>query len=118
MELALTRPRRKELTNKRLSSPEIEKVYVALTGWEKRRVKRGRIYSPALFYQWLVEHPRLGPWIRDYLDGNGILLKSKGYAIRLIWASILFSCYLVQRKWGRICFPVPALKTRSPVQPG
>jgi len=93
-------------------------VYVALTGWEKRRVKRGRIYSPALFYQWLVEHPRLGPWIRDYLDGNGILLKSKGYAIRLIWASILFSCYLVQRKWGRICFPVPALKTRSPVQPG
>ena len=33
--------------------------------------------SSPRFYQWLVEHPRLGPWIRDYLDGNGIPLKIK-----------------------------------------
>ena len=32
--------------------------------------------SSPRFYQWLVEHPRLGPWIRDYLDGNGIDRKS------------------------------------------
>jgi uncharacterized membrane protein YbaN (DUF454 family) len=42
-----------------------------------------------------VEHRHLGPWIRDYLDGNGIPLKGKVYAIGLMWASILFSCYLV-----------------------
>ena len=33
--------------------------------------------SSPRFYHWLVEHPRLGPWIRDYLDGNGIPLKGK-----------------------------------------
>lgn len=58
--------------------------------------------SSPRFYQWLVEHPRLGPWIRDYLDGNGIPLKGKVYAIGLMWASILFSCYLVPLVWARV----------------
>ena len=26
--------------------------------------------SSPRFYQWLVEHPQLGPWIRDYLNGK------------------------------------------------
>ena len=51
--------------------------------------------SSPRFYRWLVEHPRLGPWIRDYLEGNGIPLKGKVYAIGLMWTSILPSCYLV-----------------------
>ena len=46
--------------------------------------------------------PRLGPWIRDYLDGNGIPLKGKVYAIGLMWASILLSCYLVPLPWARV----------------
>jgi len=57
--------------------------------------------SSPRFYQWLVQHPRLGPWIRDYLEGNGIPLKGKVYAIGLMWASILFSCYLVPMPWAR-----------------
>lgn len=56
--------------------------------------------SSKRFYRWLVEHPRLGPWIRDYLDGNGIPLKGKVYAISLMWTSIALSCYLVQRPWA------------------
>ncbi len=57
--------------------------------------------SSPRFYRWLVEHPRLGPWIRDYLEGNGIPLKGKVYAIGLMWVSILFSCYLVPLVWAR-----------------
>ena len=57
--------------------------------------------SSPRFYHWLVEHPRLGPWIRDYLEGNGIPLKGKVYAIGLMWVSILFSCYLVPMPWAR-----------------
>ena len=57
--------------------------------------------SSPRFYQWLVEHPRLGPWIRDYLDGNGIPLKGKVYAIGLMWTSILLSYYLVPLVWAR-----------------
>ncbi|MBC9250012.1 hypothetical protein A9179_06945 [Pseudomonas alcaligenes] len=58
------------------------------------------VRSSRRFYLWLVEHPRLGPWIRDYLDGNGIPLKGKVYAIGLMWSSIALSCYLVQRPWA------------------
>ncbi|VVN27390.1 Inner membrane protein YbaN [Pseudomonas fluorescens] len=57
--------------------------------------------SSARFYNWLVEHPRLGPWIGDYLEGNGIPLKGKVYAIGLMWISIVFSCYLVPMIWAR-----------------
>jgi len=53
------------------------------------------VRSSRRFYLWLVTHPRLDPWIRDYLDGEGIPLKGKVYAIALMWASILLSCYLV-----------------------
>ncbi len=58
------------------------------------------VRSSKRFYLWLVGHPRLGPWIRDYLDGNGIPLKGKVYAIGLMWSSIALSCYLVQRPWA------------------
>jgi uncharacterized membrane protein YbaN (DUF454 family) len=57
--------------------------------------------SSPRFYHWLVDHPRLGPWIRDYLEGNGIALKGKVYAIGLMWVSIGFSCWLVPLIWAR-----------------
>ncbi|MEK1943037.1 MAG: YbaN family protein [Pseudomonas sp.] len=57
--------------------------------------------SSERFYNWLVNHPKLGPWIRDYLEGNGIPLKGKVYAIGLMWLSISFSCYLVPMFWAR-----------------
>ncbi|CAD5109660.1 YbaN family protein [Zestomonas carbonaria] len=58
--------------------------------------------SSERFYHWLIEHPKLGPWVRDYLDGNGIPLKGKVYSIGLMWTSISISCYLVQRPWAWI----------------
>ena len=59
------------------------------------------VRSSRRFYLWLVEHKHLGPWIRDYLEGNGIPLKGKVYAIGLMWASIGLSCYLVPMPWAR-----------------
>ena len=50
--------------------------------------------SSERFHGWLLEHPRLGPMIRGYLEGQGIPLKSKICAIGLVWltipASVLF----------------------------
>ncbi|WP_166359803.1 YbaN family protein [Pseudomonas akapageensis] len=57
--------------------------------------------SSPRFYHWLVSHPRLGPWIVHYLDGHGIPLKGKVYAIVLMWLSIGLSCYLVPLPWAR-----------------
>lgn len=65
--------------------------------------------SSPRFYHWLVNHPRLGPWIRDYLDGQGIPLKAKVYAIVLMWISIGVSCWLVPVLWVRVLLPVCAL---------
>ncbi|MDG9925419.1 MULTISPECIES: YbaN family protein [unclassified Pseudomonas] len=59
------------------------------------------VRSSRRFYLWLVNHPRLGPWIRDYLEGNGIPLKGKVYALGMMWASIGLSCYLVPLLWAR-----------------
>jgi uncharacterized membrane protein YbaN (DUF454 family) len=53
------------------------------------------------FYLWLVNHRQLGPWIVDYLEGQGIPLKGKVYAISLMWLSIGLSCYLVPLFWAR-----------------
>ena len=60
------------------------------------------VRSSRRFYDWLVTHPRLGPWFRDYLEGNGIPLKGKIYAIVTMWLSIAISCWLVPVFWARI----------------
>lgn len=57
--------------------------------------------SSKRFYLWLVNHRQLGPWIVDYLEGQGIPLKGKIYAIGLMWLSISLSCYLVPLFWVR-----------------
>lgn len=57
--------------------------------------------SSRRLYHWLVSHPRLGPWVCDYLEGQGIPLKGKVWAIGLMWASILLSCYLVPLIYAR-----------------
>jgi len=57
--------------------------------------------SSPRFYHWLINHKRLGPWIGDYLEGRGIPLKGKVYAIGLMWISIGFSCWLVPLVWAR-----------------
>jgi uncharacterized protein len=57
--------------------------------------------SSPRFHHWLVDHPKLGPWIRDYLRRQRHPLKGKVYAIGLMWASIGLSCYLVPLFWAR-----------------
>jgi uncharacterized membrane protein YbaN (DUF454 family) len=65
--------------------------------------------SSPRFYHWLVDHPRLGPWIRGYLEGDGIPLKAKVYAIGLMWVSIGFSCWLMPWAWARVGMVVCAV---------
>lgn len=58
--------------------------------------------SSQRFYLWLVEHPRLGPWVVPYLHGQGIPRKAKVYALGLMWTSIAVSCYIVPLIWARL----------------
>lgn len=59
------------------------------------------VRSSRRVYLWLIGHPRLGPWIADYLEGNGLPLKAKVYALLLMWLGISLSCYLVPMFWAR-----------------
>lgn len=45
-------------------------------------------------YMWLLDHPRLGPLVSDYLDGNGIPLRAKVWAILLLWTTTSLSALL------------------------
>ena len=65
--------------------------------------------SSKRFYLWLVLHPKLGPWVRDYLDGQGLPLKGKIWALVLMWTSISFSMWVVPLLWVRIFMVVSAV---------
>lgn len=39
----------------------------------------------------IIHHPKLGPFVQDYLDPQGIPLKSKIKALFMLWISILVS---------------------------
>lgn len=60
-------------------------------------------------YRWLLDHPRLGPLVADYLDGGGIPLRAKVIAIATLWLSVSFSLYLAAPSfWARLLLPVIA----------
>lgn len=47
------------------------------------------------FYQWLLSHPKLGAYIICYIDGRGMPRKAKVYSVVLLWASILFTAFVL-----------------------
>lgn len=51
--------------------------------------------SSERFHSWLLEHDRLGPMIRGYLDGTGIPLRAKRVAIGLVWLTLAPSALLL-----------------------
>lgn len=57
------------------------------------------VRSSNRLHRWLLEHPRLGPLVVGYLDGEGMPLRAKVSAIVLIWISIPLSVWLVSVAW-------------------
>lgn len=51
------------------------------------------------WYNWLMNHRYLGPYIRDYREGKGIPLTTKIGAILLLWATISYSALFVVPPW-------------------
>lgn len=48
-------------------------------------------------YAWLINHRYLGPYIRNFRDRKGMPLRAKVYTVVILWASIAFSIYRVNR---------------------
>lgn len=54
--------------------------------------------SPAL-YRRLMEHPRLGPYIRNFREHRAIPLHVKVWSVGLIWLTILYCVFRVVDGW-------------------
>jgi uncharacterized membrane protein YbaN (DUF454 family) len=48
-------------------------------------------------HELLMGHRHLGPYIRTFRDGRGMPRRAKIYTLLLLWGSILFSAYSVDR---------------------
>lgn len=44
--------------------------------------------------RWILEHPRLGPPVRDWRKDGSISRKHKMLAISMMWISIIFTCIM------------------------
>ncbi|WP_405099124.1 YbaN family protein [Oceanobacillus sp. FSL H7-0719] len=53
------------------------------------------VRSSERLYQWLITHKQLGPYIRNYREGNGIPLKAKVVGVATLWGSMLFTIFFV-----------------------
>lgn len=46
-------------------------------------------------YQWLINHPYLGNYVRNYYSGKGIPRKAKITAITMVWLTLGLSIHFV-----------------------
>jgi uncharacterized membrane protein YbaN (DUF454 family) len=61
------------------------------------------VRSSPRFYNWLVEHPKLGKYVLHYLNGEGLPKKAKLYTIAMIFLTMGFSAWLVVPIiWGKL----------------
>ncbi len=51
--------------------------------------------SSERFYQWLMNNPLFGTYIKNYRENKGIPLRGKMISISLLWITILFSIFMI-----------------------
>ena len=50
-------------------------------------------------YDWLMGHPHLGPYIKNFREHKVIPRKIKVYILTLLWTSLLFCAYILNPIW-------------------
>ncbi len=72
---------------------------------------------------WILANRWFGPILRDFHAGHGIPLKTKLWAIGMLWISLAFSAWLMPAAWARPLLLLPGIavsvylwryKTRRP----
>jgi uncharacterized membrane protein YbaN (DUF454 family) len=53
------------------------------------------VRSSERMYNWLIKNRWFGNYIRNYQEGKGIPLKTKIFAISILWATILYSSFFI-----------------------
>lgn len=58
--------------------------------------------SSQRLHTWLIEHPRLGPYVRGFVDGEGVPRRVKKVALLTLWPFVALSIAIVAigtRSW-------------------
>lgn len=50
-------------------------------------------------YEWLINHPRLGPYITNFMKYKAIPLKVKIISITMLWIPLLYCAFFVTGLW-------------------
>ena len=50
-------------------------------------------------YDWLMNHPKLGPYISNFLEHKAIPLRVKVLSISILWITLLYCTFFVTEKW-------------------
>ena len=65
--------------------------------------------SSERFHQWLLNHNRLGPLIKNYTSGQAIPLRAKLTAIGMIWFVVPISAFNVDPLWLKYLLVIIAI---------
>lgn len=55
--------------------------------------------SSERMYRWLFENRYFGEYLRNYKDGRGIPLRTKLFAVAMLWAAISYSILYIATHW-------------------
>lgn len=55
--------------------------------------------SPSL-YRWLMEHPRLGPYIKNFMVHKSLPLHVKVVSVSMVWITLLYCAFFVAGHWA------------------
>ena len=51
-------------------------------------------------YDWLLNHPRLGPYITNFMEHKAIPLRVKVVAVSALWLTLLYCAIFVAEHWA------------------
>lgn len=51
-------------------------------------------------YDWLLNHPKLGPYIRNFMEYKAIPLKIKVLSVSMVWLTLLYCAIFVAGHWA------------------
>lgn len=57
------------------------------------------LHSSKRLYDWLLAHPYLGEYIRNFKEYRAIPLRVKFISVSLVWATLLYCAIGVARTW-------------------
>lgn len=61
--------------------------------------------SSSRLYNWLLSHPHLGTYIRNFRENKAIPLRVKIISVTLVWITLLYcTFYIAEQWWLRILF--------------